>query len=270
MYYDQLVQFFDSNPEPTDQQFHAFALSINVDKETLEAEAYKMLSCFMRRFDGFRQLDADNFDASSLSDGIAAESEYVDCPEIAESLAKAMLTADPQYYAKNGFDGESEEQELESPTLSRAIAGTTTINSARRRAHKKGRRTLATDLMGTTNDLDVVGERQKFVSAMMDRICSQLYLDHTAQILRDDKFFQEASNLSDAYAGLRTAMLTNGEQVLADPKARKVRTYIVKANNRDGGESIRVSYARAATNLLRELTTQYGSGARNQFFLSSK
>lgn len=41
----QLIKLFlQVNPQPSDQQFHAFAESLGVDKETLEAIAYDMLS----------------------------------------------------------------------------------------------------------------------------------------------------------------------------------------------------------------------------------
>jgi len=35
--------FLQVNPEPSDQQFHALAQALGVDKETLEAVAYEML-----------------------------------------------------------------------------------------------------------------------------------------------------------------------------------------------------------------------------------
>lgn len=38
-----ITLFLESNPEPSDQQFHSFAESLGVDKETLEAVAYEML-----------------------------------------------------------------------------------------------------------------------------------------------------------------------------------------------------------------------------------
>jgi len=43
--YDQLIEsFLEHNPEPSDDQVHAFAHSLGVDKEELEADIYKLLS----------------------------------------------------------------------------------------------------------------------------------------------------------------------------------------------------------------------------------
>ncbi|QDH83608.1 hypothetical protein [Achromobacter phage Motura] len=43
--YDQIIEnFLEHNPEPSDEQVHAFAHALGVDKEELESDFYRMLS----------------------------------------------------------------------------------------------------------------------------------------------------------------------------------------------------------------------------------
>lgn len=64
-----ITKFLELNPEPSDAQFHALAEACGVDKETLEAVAYKML--------GREVNDGESQDVESL----------VDVDEVEASLA---------------------------------------------------------------------------------------------------------------------------------------------------------------------------------------
>lgn len=256
---EALVKFLLENPKPTDAQFHAFAMSINVDKEELEASAYSMLGAFLKRFFEFKNVDSEMFDGGSLQKAYASEMQFLEEPLISMCVAKAMLIADPGYYDDLAVE---------------ASVNTSgdTVNGQRRRANqnvpKSKAKVMANSLVGTSKSLDVVRVRQQQVSDEMDKLCTQVFLDHTVLMLNADGFTQEASNLSAAYADIREAMLTNAEAITADPLTRRVRNALARANNRDGGDVIRISYARLATNGMRELNSKYGSGSKGQYFIN--
>jgi hypothetical protein len=240
-----LINFLLENPKPTDAQFHALAHSMNVDKETLEAEAYAMLAAFLRRFDGFQHIDPEMYEGDSLSKGYAAEYSFTQNPYTALVVSKAMLIANPEFYTTN--------------------SETSSVNAARRT--KKREQANLTNLIGTSQSESVIRERQALVADAVDKICSQRYLDHTVTLLTTDGYSQEASNLSNAYSDLHTAVLTNAEAVLKDPLAAAVRSAIAQCNNRNGGESIRLAYARTAINGMRTLNSRYGGGSKGQFYV---
>lgn len=250
-YTKQIVTFLLENNNPTDAQFHALAKSLNVDKETLEAEAYSMLSAFLKRFDAFKDVDPDMFQDDSLSSGYSTEMSFVNNSYVAIVVSKAMLIANPEYYGE----------------FVHAEQSSMTVNQKRRHVKRNMSTANLTNLIGTSQSTEVIRERQAMVSDAIDKICSQQYLDHTVTLLNTDGYAQEATNLSNAYSDLRTAILTNTEAVLGDVLAKKVRSAIAQCNNRNGGEPIRLAYARMAANGMRTLTSRYGSGSKGQFYI---
>lgn len=254
---EALVKFLLENAKPTDAQFHAFAMSINVDKEELEACAYAMLGAFLKRFSEFKNVHADMFDAGALQKAYDSEMQYLDEPLVSLCVAKAMLIAAPDYYSGLAVEA------------SINMSGDTVNGQRRRRNDSRSKhKEMSNSLVGSNKSLDIIRTRQAQISDEMNKLCTQVFLDHTVLMLNSDGFTQEASNLSAAYADIREAMLTNAESIVADPLTRRVRNAIARSNNRDGGDVIRIAYARLATNGMRELNARYGSGSKGQYFIN--
>lgn len=111
----QLIEFFRTNKNPTDKDFHAFAETLGVDEHKAEEVAYSMLSEFWG--DGAYEKNPIEPDNEQLEMGIDVEMEHTSSPEMARRIALDHLSEVPDYYTrlkKMEDDAKAESAEAES------------------------------------------------------------------------------------------------------------------------------------------------------------
>ena len=94
----EIIKFFKSNPQPTDDQMHGLADRLKLDPSELETLVYSILSDIISG--GLSHGKDTPVDPKELAMGIKTEAEHTSDTEIAEKIARDHLTEDPKYYSK--------------------------------------------------------------------------------------------------------------------------------------------------------------------------
>lgn len=95
---DSIINYFSSNPNPSDKDVHALAKSLNMDEHKFEEEIYKVLSSLVN-LKGYDAEDTE-FDPKELEIGIRIEKEHHNHPLIRKNIAKAHLLELDDYYTR--------------------------------------------------------------------------------------------------------------------------------------------------------------------------
>lgn len=109
-----IALFLETNPEPSDAQFHAFAASLGVDKETLEAVCYEMLGDEIQH----EKDEGDDQQLEELVEGVSThfpEGIEVEDFGVVQATARLRTTAAEIVEHEGGGQGEvgiSEQQEV--------------------------------------------------------------------------------------------------------------------------------------------------------------
>jgi hypothetical protein len=101
---DLLIEFFSTNPDPSDESFHKLAEDNGIEPDKLEAEAYKIATEFVSflgngkaREQGFSEEDAD---PEQLKMGVEVEKEHTTNEDTAKRIALDHLAEIPDYYTR--------------------------------------------------------------------------------------------------------------------------------------------------------------------------
>jgi len=107
-----IMDFFASNYDITDDQFHSFAEQNGFNIHEAEEIAYNLASAFMQMIRGGRgyNLDANSVDPQQLKWGMIIESEHSSIPAIQKKIALDHLAEDPQYYSNDIFQKELQKE----------------------------------------------------------------------------------------------------------------------------------------------------------------
>jgi len=115
-----IIKYIASHPEPSDKEFHNFAVENGIDPETAEEFVYKIAHKLVKagsmeedeeeedvdpivRASDLKHADVPDrkFDARELKRGIEVEKkEHHDNPTISKAIAKAHLMELPDYYTR--------------------------------------------------------------------------------------------------------------------------------------------------------------------------
>jgi len=97
----KLMDFFKENPEPDDDEIHAFAEAEGMSPHEFEEHIYAILGSFFSagfaKDKGFTEEDAD---LDQLDMGIEVEMEHTTDPKIAKRIALDHLSEIPDYYTR--------------------------------------------------------------------------------------------------------------------------------------------------------------------------
>ena len=91
-----LFDFIDRNPDPNDQEFHAFSDEKGINTHELEAAAYSLLSDFING--GKDEEEPGEYSQDQLEKGTEVEKEHTDNDLIAQRIVKDHLVENPRYY----------------------------------------------------------------------------------------------------------------------------------------------------------------------------
>jgi hypothetical protein len=99
-----LIEFFSTNPDPSDESFHKLAEDNGIEPDELEAEAYKLATEFVSflgngkaRGAGFTEQDAD---PEQLKMGVEVEKEHTTNEDTAKRIALDHLAEISDYYTR--------------------------------------------------------------------------------------------------------------------------------------------------------------------------
>lgn len=101
-----IIEFFQNNPYPEDEDVHSFAEKIGIDPDKLENIIYQILSTFVSSgLSQKKDITEDNVDPKQLAMGIKVELEHVNpkapCAKIiAKKIALDHLAEMDDYYTK--------------------------------------------------------------------------------------------------------------------------------------------------------------------------
>jgi len=97
----KILDFFKDNPRPMDDEVHAFAGELGIDKHEFEEQIYAILGDIFAygraKEKGFTEADAD---PDQLRMGIKVEMEHTRCPLISKRIALDHLAEMPDYYTR--------------------------------------------------------------------------------------------------------------------------------------------------------------------------
>lgn len=114
--YDALVKYFQSNPKPSDEEFHQFARKLNLTPEKLEEKLYFLFAALLKGVGKHSGTADEKFNPEELKKGIKVEMEHTDNLYVAKLIAKDHLVELPDYYtrlAKMEKTAPSDEREKE-------------------------------------------------------------------------------------------------------------------------------------------------------------
>jgi len=92
---DRIIKFFQVNPNPNDDQVHAFAEEQGIEPDDLEEKIYKLLSSLINLKGS--EVPDEKFNPKELAMGIKIEQEHIDNPTIAKAITKAHLNEISDY-----------------------------------------------------------------------------------------------------------------------------------------------------------------------------
>lgn len=99
-----LIDFFSTNPDPSDESFHKLAEDNGIEPDKLEAEAYKLATEYVQFLKdgkanekGFSEEDAD---PEQLKIGIEVEHEHTPNDDTAKRIALDHLAEIKDYYTR--------------------------------------------------------------------------------------------------------------------------------------------------------------------------
>ena len=93
-----VIEWFTSNPYPSDDDVHKFAESLNIDHDKLEATIYKILSSFL--CEGRSKDFKGKYDPKEMKMGIKVEMEHTTNSTLSEKIAKDHVAEIPDYYTR--------------------------------------------------------------------------------------------------------------------------------------------------------------------------
>jgi hypothetical protein len=88
-----VMDFFTTHQYPKDEEVHALADKLNVDKHLLEQEIYSVLSDILS-YGNYNEKKPSTINSKQLELGIKIEMEHTDCPLIAKRIALDHLSED--------------------------------------------------------------------------------------------------------------------------------------------------------------------------------
>jgi hypothetical protein len=101
---DAVAAFLAENPQPTDDEFHAFAAEKKLDKHKAEAAAYALAGQAAKFWANGRSnkegTKESEIDADELKMGIEVEQEHVPDEDMARRIALDHLAEIPDYYTR--------------------------------------------------------------------------------------------------------------------------------------------------------------------------
>ena len=96
----KIVRFFTQNPNPNDDQVHAFANELGMDEHEFERHIYMVLTEFMKPVGKHKASPDNQFDLNELRMGVEVELEHTDSRTIAKEIAKDHLAECSTYYTR--------------------------------------------------------------------------------------------------------------------------------------------------------------------------
>jgi len=95
----QVMEFFKNTPPKSDEDIHALAEKLGVDKHELEQKIYEILSSFLSE-GRFKEYDGPTFDEEQIQTGIEVEKEHTSNPVLAERITLDHLSEFDDYYTR--------------------------------------------------------------------------------------------------------------------------------------------------------------------------
>jgi len=99
-YKTTLIQFFRSNPNPSEDDVNKFVSDVlKIDQITARETIYSLLSTYLQV--GKHRNEPDSkYDSEELRKGIEVEKEHTDDPSISKEIAKDHLSEISDYYTR--------------------------------------------------------------------------------------------------------------------------------------------------------------------------
>ena len=94
----KIFDFFRENPSPSDDQIHALAGEIGIDKHRFEEHIYMIMGSIFG--EGRAKDFTGTYDPKELAMGIKVEMEHTSDPLVAERISKDHLAEVPDYYTR--------------------------------------------------------------------------------------------------------------------------------------------------------------------------
>jgi hypothetical protein len=103
--HNKIKEFFKENPAPSDNEVHAFAAELDIDKHEFEEHIYMILGGLLKEADKLKGGLADDdkpedFDQEELKKGIKIEMEHTKDKDLAREIAMDHLKEIPDYYTR--------------------------------------------------------------------------------------------------------------------------------------------------------------------------
>lgn len=95
----RIMEFFKNTPPKSDEDVHALAERLGVDKHELEQKIYEILSSFLSE-GRFKKYDGPTFDEEQIQTGIEVEKEHTSNPALAERITLDHLSEFDDYYTR--------------------------------------------------------------------------------------------------------------------------------------------------------------------------
>ena len=96
--HNEIINYFKTNPKPSDDDIHKLAEKMGMDPHELEEHIYMVLGDILTegRSKGF----IGSYDSEQLKAGTKVEMEHTTIPLISEKIAKDHLAEIPDYYTR--------------------------------------------------------------------------------------------------------------------------------------------------------------------------
>jgi len=95
---DSIIKFFRKNPAPSDDEVHALAQKLGIDKHEFESQIYATLGNILQNIGKHRDADPGSYSEEELAMGVQIEKEHTDLDWVAREIAKDHLAEDSAYY----------------------------------------------------------------------------------------------------------------------------------------------------------------------------
>jgi hypothetical protein len=100
---EKVTEFLKANPNPSDDDLHAWAEGEGLELDEVEEEAYKLATKFVNFMSGGKAAEAgiteEDVDPEELKRGVAVEMEHTDDEGIARKVALDHISEFSDYYS---------------------------------------------------------------------------------------------------------------------------------------------------------------------------
>ncbi|HQF37297.1 MAG TPA: hypothetical protein PLL26_06710 [Candidatus Dojkabacteria bacterium] len=95
-----VTKFFTENPNPDDEDIHAFAEKMKISPHELEEVVYELLTALLKGVGKHKEVPVTEFDPEQIKMGLEVEKEHTDSEAIAQQIVKDHLAEIPDYYTR--------------------------------------------------------------------------------------------------------------------------------------------------------------------------